>query len=125
MATAWCHSHQHRRHGVRAAVEPRRPHAVRGGHDNGLWIWDLADRSYPVRSAVLAAYPGRVNDVAFGPDDRSFSAAGPGKTIRTWIADVDDVTAAVCSNPASVITPEEWEQYFPGTSLSAPCPHQS
>ena len=26
MATAWCHSHQHRRHGVRAAVEPRRPH---------------------------------------------------------------------------------------------------
>jgi len=72
----------------------------------------LADRSYPVRSAVLAAYPGRVNDVAFGPDDRSFSAAGPGKTIRTWIADVDDVTAALCSNPASVITPEEWEQYF-------------
>ncbi len=65
--------------------------------DNGLWICDLADRSYPVRSAVLAAYSGCVNDV----------------------------TAAVCSNPASVIAPEEWEQYFPGTSLSAACPHQS
>ncbi len=65
--------------------------------DNGLWICDLADRSYPVRSAVLAAYSGCVNDV----------------------------TAAVCSNPASVITPEEWEQYFPGTSLSEACPHQS
>jgi WD40 repeat protein len=93
-----------------------------GTGDQGLWIWDMTNPTQPTRFAVLDAYPGRVNDVAFGPADRSLSAAGPDKTIRTWTTNPDQAAATICSNPASAITHEEWDQYLPGRNYSTPCP---
>ena len=82
----------------------------------------MTNPTQPTRFAVLDAYPGRVNDVAFGPADRSLSAAGPDKTIRTWTTNPDQAAATICSNPASAITHEEWDQYLPGRNYSTPCP---
>lgn len=93
-----------------------------GTGDQGLWIWDTTNQAQPAPFAVLDAYPGRVNDVAYGPADRNLSAAGPDKTIRTWTTNPDDVAATICSNPAGVITHDGWDRYLPGRPYTTPCP---
>ncbi len=84
MATAWCHSHQHRRHDIRAAVEPRRPHAVgaatishdgrlvtAGTTEGGVIIWDIGTAGAPrLVTSPFPAVSGLVGALAFGPDNR-------------------------------------------------------
>jgi len=84
VATAWCHSHQHRRHDIRAAVEPRRPHAVgaatishdgrlvtAGTTEGGVIIWDIGTAGAPrLVTSPFPAVSGLVGALAFGPDNR-------------------------------------------------------
>ena len=96
----------------------------RAGRNSGTAPWSdpYTNQARPAPFAVLDAYPGRVNDVAYGPADRNLSAAGPDKTIRTWTTNPDDVAATICSNPAGVITHEGWGRYLPGRPYTTPCP---
>ncbi|UGT61795.1 AAA family ATPase [Nocardia asteroides] len=90
--------------------------------DDQIWLFNISDPSIPQRRAALNAYRGRVNDVAFHHDSRTMTAGGPDATLRTWSTDPDDLAAQLCADPAALITPAEWDQYFPDTPYTAaPC----
>ncbi|WP_225728003.1 MULTISPECIES: AAA family ATPase [unclassified Nocardia] len=89
--------------------------------DTEVWIWDTSDPAHPATYATLTAYGGRVNDVAYGPDGAQLIAGGLAGVLRTWATDPEAVVAALCANPASVITKDEWAQQFPGVAYRNPC----
>ncbi len=89
--------------------------------DNQVWLWDVAHPANPQPYAALDAYSGRVNDVAFSPDGARLVAAGFDGTLRTWQLDSRSVVAALCADKSSVISIDEWRQYFPSATYADPC----
>ncbi|MEU7143888.1 WD40 repeat domain-containing protein [Nocardia sp. NPDC046473] len=100
-------------------------HLAAGTSDIQVWIWDTTNPSHPTTYATLTAYAGRVNDVAYGPNDKQMTGAGPAGTLLTWATNPDDVAARLCVNSASALTREEWlAQQLPAADYPNPCPNQ-
>ncbi|MFD8098179.1 hypothetical protein ACFV24_01460 [Nocardia fluminea] len=103
------------------SFDPRGTQMAAGTGDDQIWVWGVTDPAHPTRIAALSAYDGRVNDVVFGPNGHSFTAAGDDSSLRTWLADPDAVAAALCAQPAALLTEDEWNRYLPDTKYNPPC----
>ena len=100
---------------------PRGDRVVGGGSNASVWVWDITNRRNPVRYAELTAYPGRVNDTAYGLRGAILTGAGPDRSIRIWQTDPDGVAAALCRSGSSPLSAEEWQRYLPGVAARPLC----
>ena len=94
---------------------PRGDRVVGGGSNASVWVWDITNRRNPVRYAELTAYPGRVDDTAYGLRGAILTGAGPDRSIRIWQTDPDRVAAALCRSGSSPLSAEEWQRSSPAS----------
>ena len=89
--------------------------------DRTARLWDVANLSAPALSAVLTGHEDRVYSVAFSPDGQVLSTGGQDHVARLWEVDPSRVAERICARAHPVITPQEWEKYFPGLDFAPPC----
>lgn len=118
--------HVARIHGPRDAVyslsfDPSGTRLAAGVGGRSMWIWDVKDPWNPESYATLTAYGDRVNDAVFTADGNAVVAGGPKQDLRVWRTDPDEVASRICDRGGLSVTPDEWEQYLPGSPYRELC----
>ncbi|MFE5587730.1 caspase family protein [Kitasatospora sp. NPDC056531] len=89
-------------------------------------LWSVADPHAATEIGALAV-PGAIDARGFNPDGSSLlvgeSGSRDNRTPRVHLIDpdIDNVTKRLCDAVGSTITPDQWNQYFPGTPRQPPC----
>ncbi|SNT17121.1 nSTAND1 domain-containing NTPase [Rhodococcoides kyotonense] len=103
------------------AFDPSGTRIVAGVGGRSMWIWDISDPWNPHTYATLTAYGTRVNDAVFTARGDAIVGGGPAQDLRVWRTDPDEVRSRICEAGGLSITPDEWEQYLPGTTYRELC----
>jgi WD40 repeat protein/energy-coupling factor transporter ATP-binding protein EcfA2 len=98
--------------------------------DDTTELVDVTDLHRPQTATVLSGSPRggySIGSLAFSPDDNALATAGtlliePIRGVELWDTNAERAASHICQVAWPVITPAEWDQYFPGVGYRPPCP---
>jgi WD40 repeat protein len=93
-----------------------------------IHLWNVADPGDPVDIGTPAV-PGSVASLNFSPDGANLLIAGSGFEelsiggggARLLNTDIDHLTKRLCDLVGGTLTPDQWQQHFPGTPFTPSC----
>ncbi|WP_371106015.1 MULTISPECIES: WD40 repeat domain-containing protein [Streptomyces] len=88
-------------------------------HDGKATLWDVARRT---KLATLTGHTGQLRSVAFSPGGRTVATGGDDQSVMLWNINPQHASAELCRTAGRNLTPQEWQQFLPGTSYRETCP---
>jgi WD40 repeat protein len=89
--------------------------------NQNIFLWNVPTRQ--LIGQPLLRQEDSVKDITLSLDGRWLASGGSDKTLILWDITLESWTADACRVANRNLTPQEWEQFFPGQAYHKTCPN--